>query len=72
MMGIIEKLNKEWYGLLEDEIVSGYFCDLLSFVDKEYQNNIIYPSRDLVFNAFNLTTPKNVKVVILGQDPCMI
>jgi uracil-DNA glycosylase len=29
----------------------------------------IYPPKDLVFNTFNLTSPENLKVVILGQDP---
>jgi len=29
----------------------------------------IYPPKPLVFNAFNLTNPDKLKVVILGQDP---
>ena len=29
----------------------------------------IYPPKNLVFNAFKLTSPDNLKVVILGQDP---
>jgi uracil-DNA glycosylase len=29
----------------------------------------IYPQRETVFHALNLTPPDQVKVVILGQDP---
>lgn len=29
----------------------------------------MFPPRDLIFNAFNLTPFREVKVVVLGQDP---
>ena len=29
----------------------------------------IYPPKNLVLNAFQLTSPEKLKVVILGQDP---
>ncbi len=29
----------------------------------------IYPSQDNLYNAFKYFTPKDTKVVILGQDP---
>ena len=38
-------------------------------MDKEYENKIIYPPKDEIFNAFKLTDFNNVKVVIFGQDP---
>ena len=34
-----------------------------------YKNDIIYPPKDLIFNALKLTPYKDVKVVIVGQDP---
>ena len=45
--------------------------DFLSFVVKESrkQNIDLFPYPDLIFNAFNLTPYKKVKVVIIGQDP---
>ncbi|MBP5694372.1 MAG: uracil-DNA glycosylase [Bacilli bacterium] len=46
-----------------------YFRDLQAFLDKEYENKIIYPPKDEIFNAFKLTDFNNVKVVIFGQDP---
>ena len=35
----------------------------------EYHTRRIYPPADDIFNAFALTPLKDVKVVILGQDP---
>lgn len=46
-----------------------YAKDLNAFLDEEYKNHIIYPSRENMFNAFKYTSPKNIKVVIIGQDP---
>lgn len=42
---------------------------LHSFLDVEYSEHECYPPRELLFNAFRLTPLKNVKVVIIGQDP---
>ena len=39
------------------------------FLNKEYSSYECYPPRDLLFNAFKLTKLKDVKVVIIGQDP---
>lgn len=30
---------------------------------------VIYPPRELTFNALSFTAPENVRIVILGQDP---
>ena len=46
-----------------------YFKELLSFIDSEYQKYLIYPPKELIFNAFKLTPYNEVKVVIFGQDP---
>lgn len=62
-------LNQEWYNLLCNEIESDRFNKLLQFVENESQTKTIYPPRDLIFSAFNLTPPSEVRVVLLGQDP---
>jgi uracil-DNA glycosylase len=42
----------------------------LSYVDNERAaGKVIFPVQADVFNAFKLTTPESLKVVILGQDP---
>ncbi len=46
-----------------------YFKDLKKFLDFEYSNYTIYPPRNELFKAFELTSPENIKVVIIGQDP---
>lgn len=46
-----------------------YYLRLKDFLDKEYSTKNIYPPRELLFNAFNLVSPRDIKVVILGQDP---
>lgn len=52
------------------EVGSKPYSDRLrSFLDDEYRDHICYPPRELLFNAFRLTPLKNVKVVIIGQDP---
>lgn len=46
------------------------FCiKLNSFLNNEYRDNVCYPPRELLFNAFRLTPLDKVKVVIVGQDP---
>jgi len=64
------KLPKGWLNLLESEFSKRYMSDIKTFLYREYSNNkIIYPSKSLIFNAFNLCDFDEVKVIILGQDP---
>lgn len=46
-----------------------YSVNLHKFLDEEYKEHICYPPRKLLFNAFDHTDLKDVKVVIVGQDP---
>ena len=62
-------LNPSWQAILSEEIQKPYFLDLMNAVDEEYQNNICYPPKELIFSAFNTCAFEDVKVVIIGQDP---
>ena len=62
-------LNKQWSSFLDDEINSNNFKQLNTFVDEEYKINTIFPKYEDIFRAFNLITPDEIKVVIIGQDP---
>ena len=62
-------LNNDWQDLLEEEFNKDYYLTLRSFLTKEYKENTIYPDKYDIFNALHFTPYKNVKVVILGQDP---
>lgn len=62
-------LDDEWRSELKDEFDKKYFKNINYIVSKGYQENILNPEPQLVFNAFNLTELKKIKVVIIGQDP---
>lgn len=62
-------IGNDWDEVLKEEFEKDYFNKLLQFVEKEYQTKEIYPKKNEIFNAFRYTTYKDVKVVILGQDP---
>jgi uracil-DNA glycosylase len=67
---MIENLkSKDWQVILKDEIDKNYFKELTNFVSKEYKDAVCYPPKKDIFQAFNYCNFKDVKVVILGQDP---
>lgn len=61
--------NNGWDAALEDEFEKDYFKELLIKVDEEYAKYKVYPPRGKIFSAFKHCDIKDVKVVILGQDP---
>ena len=62
------EFHNDWDIVLKDEISKEYFINLLNTVNKLYSEKEIYPPKKDVFNTFKLNF-KDVKVVILGQDP---
>ena len=62
-------MDKSWNTFFEREKEQEYFKNLLSRLDEEYNNKIIYPEKENLFRAFKETKLDDVKVVILGQDP---
>ena len=62
-------MDKSWNKFFEREKEQEYFKNLLSRLDEEYNNKIIYPEKENLFRAFKETKLDDVKVVILGQDP---
>lgn len=66
----IPPLNEKWKKLLNKELNSDYFFEILEFLEKEKsENQIVYPEYKNIFSAFNYTFPENLKTVIIGQDP---
>jgi uracil-DNA glycosylase len=65
---VIVLLNS-WKPILEREFKKDYFDKLYQNISFEYENQVVFPEKDRVFNAFNLTDYNNLKVVIIGQDP---
>ena len=62
-------LKNDWQNILNDEIHQPYFKRLMDFVHIAYQSDVCYPKKDLIFQALNLTSYQDTKVLILGQDP---
>lgn len=65
----MEKIPATWNEFFKSIQNKEYSINLHKFLDKEYASHVCYPPRKLLFNAFQLTPLKNVKVVIIGQDP---
>ncbi|MGN0164958.1 MAG: uracil-DNA glycosylase [Lachnospiraceae bacterium] len=62
-------ISNDWLDAIGDEFKKPYYKELYKFVVNEYKTHVIYPAADDIFNALHLTPLKNVKVVIIGQDP---
>jgi uracil-DNA glycosylase len=63
-------IETTWKEELKEEFDKPYFGNVVGFLKEEKgAGKTIYPPRALIFNAFNCTPFKNVKVVIIGQDP---
>ena len=62
-------INGDWYEALKGEFKKPYYKTLFNTVNEEYRTRQIFPPANDIFNAFHLTPLKDVKVVILGQDP---
>lgn len=58
-----------WKSLIDEEKQKEYFKNLKSFLLEEYEHNKVYPRKGEIFKCFELTDFKDVKVIILGQDP---
>lgn len=62
-------INNDWTEAIGSEFHESYYNELYQFVKSEYNQSIVYPNFDDIFNAFHFTPLSKVKVVILGQDP---
>ncbi len=63
------QIEQSWKKELKNEFNKPYFTSLTSFLRDEYLSKEIYPLEKEIFSAFNYCSIKDVKVVIVGQDP---
>jgi uracil-DNA glycosylase len=62
--------EKNWLDIIGAEFDQLYMTELKQFLQQEEDNgHTIYPKREEIFTALNLTPFKKIKVVIIGQDP---
>lgn len=62
-------ITNDWADYLAEEYKKVYYKTLYQKVNEEYSQYQIFPAAADIFNAFHFTPVKDVKVVILGQDP---
>ncbi len=63
-------MEKEWKEALFEEFAKPYMVELQDFLAQEVsEGKTIYPPAHLIFNALCQTPFREVKVVIVGQDP---
>ena len=62
-------LKNDWDPLLSGEFQKDYYKKIHNFLVREYKTKTVYPDMYDIFNALHFTQYKDVKVVILGQDP---
>ncbi len=64
------KIEASWKAVLEEEFQQPYFLSIKEYILKEKSlGKTIFPPGSQIFNAFDTTPFKDVKIVILGQDP---
>lgn len=61
--------GNNWDNILNEEYNQEYFKKIVKFINKEYNEKTIFPPKNCILRALNLTDYNDVKVVILGQDP---
>ena len=63
-------IQNDWEEKLKPEYKKSYYKKLYETVNAEYASGRqIFPPAEDIFNAFHLTPLKDVKCVIIGQDP---
>ncbi len=62
-------IGNDWDKVLEVVENSVGFKKFLQMINEKYNTSTVYPPKNYIFNALKLTSFKDVKVVIMGQDP---
>ena len=68
-MNNIVMTNNKWDEILNEEYHKDYFKNIVAFVNKIYKEKVIFPPKNRILSALDITDYDKVKVVILGQDP---
>ena len=63
------KITEEWDKILCEEFSSPSYLQLREFLKAEYSARTVYPSMYDIFNSMKITPYKDIKAVIIGQDP---
>ena len=66
---MIEMITNRWNDLLRQQTTYAYYEKLQHYLNDQYNTETIYPKREHILHALQLTNYDDVKVVLLGQDP---
>ena len=61
--------HSAWHDAIKEYLPEHYYGKVKAFLAQVYQEGTVYPTQDKVFAALQKTSLKDVRVVILGQDP---
>ena len=68
--GLASGLDATWKKHIQQELKKGYMEALAKFLEVESVcGQTVFPPKNQIFNAFKFTPFKDIKVVIVGQDP---
>ncbi len=62
-------IGNDWDKVLAVIENSDGFKKFLQLINQKYNESTCYPPKEYIFNALKLTSYKDTKVVIVGQDP---
>ena len=62
-------IGNDWDEVLKNVFEGEGFKKFMKIIDHKYLTETVFPPRNYLFNALKLTPYKDVKVVIVGQDP---
>jgi uracil-DNA glycosylase len=69
MTDFLNRIPEDWRAALADELAKPYVRQLAEFEAKERAASTVYPATENVFAALATTPLRDVRVVIIGQDP---
>ena len=62
-------VKNNWNNILNEILESKQYKELEDFIEDEYDKYTVFPCKENIFKALNITDFYDVKAVILGQDP---
>ena len=65
----MKPLNGGWDELLAPLFADERYLKIREFLKREYSTHVVYPDMYDLYNCFRYTPFKDIKAVILGQDP---
>ena len=68
-MEVVKMIGNDWDEKLKIIWDSSGFKKFYYVVEEEYRHHTVFPPKDHIFFALKLTSYKDTKVVIVGQDP---